>query len=233
MKNSFGKHFNIFFISKFIFSNLHIGGVKTLWNPKVKPFLKGFRNSFAVFKLEDSLLFFRVGIKFLSKLLISKKKILFLGTPNGLEKEFIQLCNSSGHYVLEKKSNGFFSNYPNFVNKNNITKLKFVEYPSLIFVFSLSDNYVLVKEASRLDIPVMAFVSSDDHFFGVDFPLPANINSFKGSLFCYNLFFFLFKFTPRSPTMVSNFSGNDSIKLSAFALRAALMISSSVASVLP
>lgn len=193
MKNHI-RQLEFFFINKYITYGLHLGVSQTFWKPQIKPFLKGFRNSFCILNPELSVLYFRRSIKFLVKILLLKKKILFIGTPLGLEREFVSLCSRHNHYVLDKDINGFFTNYYNSLKSVNCNKLKFVDYPSLIFVFSISKNSLLVEEAVKLDIPLMACLSSDDTLPNIDYPLPANVKSIKGSFFIYNLLFHLLNF---------------------------------------
>jgi ribosomal protein S2 len=188
----FGKELEFFFVKKFIFYRLHVGSQNTLWKPLIKPYIKGFRNQLSIFNVELSVLYFRRSLKFLLKLLMSKKKILFVGTPLGFEKEFKSLCSKYMHYTLDTDSFGAFSNYSNLIPYYTSKSQGFYEKPSLIFLFSLPSNSSFLSEISKLDIPVMSFVNSDDDLLGVDYILPGNIKTIKGSLFIYNFFNSLF-----------------------------------------
>lgn len=192
------KRFNIkqlesFFIHKYILYGLHIGKHKAFCKQQFKPYLRGFRNNFAIIKPEVSLVFFKRALKILTKILISRKKILFVGTPYGFDKEFVQLCLKYDHYVLENKSRGLFSNYQNFLKSCGSETPKFKEAPSVIFFFRLPKDDTFTREAVRLNIPLMAFVNTDDDLSGLDFPLPSSTDSVRGGLFIYNFFLQLFK----------------------------------------
>lgn len=191
MKN-YTNHLNDFLINKFLSLGLHIGNTRTFWKPENKIFLKGVRYKFCILDPTFTFLYFRRAIKYLLKVVRSNKKILFLGAPFGLEREFSLLCSKSNHFLLEKDTQGFFTNYNSIYSLNdNLPKMNYS--PSLIFVFSPSKNPLSIKEASKLNIPIMAFVSSDDNLLNIDFPIPANVKSQKGSFFLYNFFFHLFK----------------------------------------
>jgi ribosomal protein S2 len=180
---------NKFLFDKFFYYDLHIGGLKYFWNPEIKPYLLGFRNSFCIFNpymIHRSL---KHSTRFILKLIGSRKKILFLGCPKGLEKEFSFLCSMHGHYVVENYTDGFFSNI-----KSNI-KVRFSQDPpSLIFFFDLSAGQSSRKELFDLNIPVMAFVNCENDLYSIDYAIPANVNSLKGGIFAYNLFFHLFRY---------------------------------------
>jgi ribosomal protein S2 len=192
MKN-FREDLEVFFVKKYITHKLFVGDHANLCKSSVRPFVKGFRNKFSIIDIDLSILYFRKAIKFLLKVILSKKKILFIGAPLGFEKEFRKLCLSCNHYIIEDEYFGFFSNYRNLLQVYNKSILH--EKPSLIFIFSLPSDTSMYEEFSKLDVPIMGFISRDgDIRLGIDYLLPANIKNVKGSLFAYNFFFSLLTF---------------------------------------
>lgn len=177
---------NKFFLEKFLAYNLHNGSSQMVWDPTTKPYLQGIRHRFCILNLLDTQLYLRQALRFLKKLMSKRKKILFIGSPCGLEKEFSLLCSKKGHYWIENWSYGSFTN-------SESSSLKLEDRPSLLFIFDLSVYQKAKEESLRLDIPIMAFVNSDESLKNVDYPIPANIKSWKGGLFVYNLFFHLFQ----------------------------------------
>jgi ribosomal protein S2 len=192
MKDS-TKQLNNFLIQKFLSLGIHLGSKKTLWDPSTKVFLKGFRKNFCIIEPNLTFLYFRRAVIFLRELILSRKKILFLGTPIGLEKEFSQLCLKYNHFIVEKDIQGFFTNYNLIFQHNTKSIPKIKNRPALVFVFSPSENLISLKEILKLNFPIMGFVNSSDKALNLDFPIPGNINSQKGSFFLYNLFLHLFK----------------------------------------
>jgi len=174
-----------FLISKFISYGLHLGGLKALWNPQMVPYIVAFRNSFCILNLSLTHRCMRQAFRYLSKLLLSHKKILFVGGPKGLEKSISVLCQEKGHFHISNYTDGLFSNFQ--LNKD-LSKLSFKDSPSLIFFFDLSIKEKAKKDLFDLNIPIMAFVSSRDNISGIDYPIPANVNSLKGGIFVFNLF---------------------------------------------
>lgn len=183
---------NRFILEKFIQYGLHIGSLKSIWNPNFKPFLKGIRNNFCILNPSLTLLYLRRSLKILLKTHLSNKKILFIGAPVGLEKAFSLLCAKHKHYFLETVPYGFFTNYKNKIYPGFTKPVIIDERPHLIFIFDPSLNSYVFNEIKALDVPVVAFVSSEDDYTRIDYPIPANVRSQKGGLFAYNLFYYLF-----------------------------------------
>lgn len=186
------KTLNRFVLQKFIFFGLHLGSLKSLWNPQSKPFLQAFRNGFCILNPSLTFLYLRRVLKVLVRTHMSKKKILFVGGPVGLEREFSLLCKRNGHYFLGEVTDGFFSNYKNDASSSFSGSSVRIERPALIFLFDSSLNSVLFEEIKTLDIPFVSFVSTEDDYSLIDYPIPANIKSKKGALFVYNLFHHIF-----------------------------------------
>lgn len=186
------KTLNAFVLQKFITYGLHLGSLKTIWNPKFKPFLNGFRNNFCIINPNLTMLYLCRALKIVQKTHLANKKILFVGSPVGLEKEFSRLCKQNKHYFLEKATYGFFTNYQNKVSSglSNLPKLE--DQPSLIFLFDPSENSIIFEELRPFDIPVVSFISSEDDYSQVDYLIPANVKSQKGGLLTFNLFYHLF-----------------------------------------
>lgn len=185
------KIINKLLLDKFFFYGIHLGGLKSFWNPMIKPYLIGFRNNFCIFNLCLTQRSIKQGFRYLLKTILSSKKILFIGSPKGLEKDFSQLCKKYGHYYIDIYTDGFFSN---FQSNKAMNKCFSETPPSLIFFFDASVKQKARKELFNLNVPIMAFVNSENDVIGIDYPIPANINSLKGSVFIYNLFYRLFLF---------------------------------------
>lgn len=186
------KKVNKFLLNKFMQYGLHVGGIKRFFNPKAKVYLIGFRNNFGILDLRLTNFSIRRVLKLLYKVVASKKKILFIGNPMGLEKNFSILCRKCGHYYLEDLTDGFFTNFGN-TNSDVLN----MERPSLIFFFNTLEYSKVKDYILSLNIPVLACVSTNDNLDGIDYPIPANIQSWKGSVFIYNMFFYLLLFTSR------------------------------------
>lgn len=191
MKNK--KKINKFLLNKFIQYGLHIGGVKRFFNPKSKVYLIGSRNNFGILDLSLTHSNIRRVFKLLYMVVLSNKKILFVGSPVGLEKNFSTLCKKYGHYYLDNLTDGFFTNFGN----TNLKILDIRQRPSLIFFFDTLKYQKVRKDVLMLNIPVLSFVNTNDDLAGIDYPIPANVSSWKGGIFIYNILSYLLLFTDR------------------------------------
>ena len=187
MKNK-NKNINKFLLHKFVHYGLHVGGLKAFWNPKMKVYITGFRNHFGIFDLNVTHRNIRQALKLIYKVILSNKRILFIGGPFGLEKSFSTLCKKHGHYYLDNFTDGFFTNFRKG-EKDLLQINSLEERPSLIFFFDVSKNEKSKKDILHLNIPILAFVSTNDNLEAIDYPIPANVNSWKGGLFIYNLLY--------------------------------------------
>lgn len=186
-----------FLYAKFVQYGLHVGGLKVFWNPKVKVYVAGFRNGFGILDLNVTHRNMRQALKFLSKLVISKKKILFIGGPVGLERNFSILCKKYNHYHVDHFTDGFFTNFRK--SENNVLHINSLEdRPSLVFFFDISKNEKVKNDILRLNIPIMAFVNTKDALAGIDYPIPANVQSWKGGIFLYNLIYSMLAFKTKN-----------------------------------
>lgn len=192
LMKDFQKNLYQFVTQKFLFYGLHLGSLKLKWNPKFKPFLTAFRHKLCLINLDYTLYFLKHAVKILLKTIVADKKILFIGSPVGIEKEFSTLCKKNNHYFLERGLYGFFSDYKKKYYVGSGLSSKIVESPALIVLFDPLPNYMAVEELKFLDIPLVAFISSDEDYSLIDYPVPANIKTQKGGLFVYNLFYHLF-----------------------------------------
>lgn len=69
----------------------------------------------------------------------------------------------------------------------NQPKLKFQKRPDLIIVCQPEENYTLIREASRLKIPVLAFVDSNSSLNHITYPIPVNTENHNWIYYCLNL----------------------------------------------
>lgn len=103
---------------------------------------------------------------------------------NNLEKlkvhspRFVKMKNAFPG-LIETNSLGI-----DFINQ---PKLKFKKRPDLIIVCQPEENYTLIREASRLKIPVLAFVDSNSSLNHITYPIPVNTENHNWIYYCLNL----------------------------------------------
>lgn len=181
------KIFNKFLIEKFVFFGLHLASFQTYFDSSLRPYVCGARKKMIFFDLKKIFLSLRIAFHFLTKVNLSGKKILFVGCPSVIEKEFSLLCCKHGHFYLGSWTQGFLKK----LKKSSLREPN--GFPAVIVVFSPSCFQQVIEETSYYDIPIIAFVKGNDCPMKIDYPIYGNFTSPKGGQFLVNLFqqFFL------------------------------------------
>jgi len=66
-------------------------------------------------------------------------------------------------------------------------QLKFRQRPDLLIVCRPQENFLLLREAFRLQIPVLAFVDSNTSLDYITFPIPVNTENHEWMYYSLNL----------------------------------------------
>lgn len=153
-------------------------------------------------------LYFKQALKIIYLYHLNYRKILFIGFPLINKKKFIKIMKSTNHCFIPETLwiNGFFSNKfsveKNYINKKNLydinkkknTKLKKFNYlfnvkinPDLIVLFQKNLNINMVKECSKLKIPIVSFGNCFS-IQKISYEIPGNYNyRLKRLIIIYNL----------------------------------------------
>lgn len=91
---------------------LHLGHIKSKWNPKMAPYVFTVRNGVRILDLEKTMVKFEEMLDFLKKSVSEGKKILFVGT-RFQDKDIIkELAEKTGMpYVNNRWVGGLFTNF--------------------------------------------------------------------------------------------------------------------------
>jgi small subunit ribosomal protein S2 len=189
--------------------NSHIGATLSKRNPKVDEYLLGFDiNNDTFFNLEKVIISLKRALSFLKCVSNKNEQILFIGTNNktqGITKILGETLNQP--YVSGRWVKGLLTNWENisssiklydlFFKKLSLSKKKksnlnsslgglknLKTLPTAIVILDLKSDQEVVKEASRLNIPVIALLDNINSIDidQIDFPIIIN-TSFPLSLF--------------------------------------------------
>lgn len=82
------------------------------------------------------------------------------------------------------------SAYPGFIHhQGEALFLKFKKKPDLLFIVDPNKNQSVLQEASRLHIPVIAFVDSNTDTRLIPYPIPLNTETLFWTQYCFSLFY--------------------------------------------
>tara|TARA_B110001450_G_scaffold228460_1_gene228454 strand:- start:11228 stop:11920 length:693 start_codon:yes stop_codon:yes gene_type:complete len=194
--------------------NSHIGATLSKRNPKLDEYLLGFDiNNDTFFNLEKMIIILRRALSFLKCVSNNKGQILFVGTNSKtqvLTKTLGQTLNQP--YVSGRWVKGLLTNWENisssiklydlFLKKLSLSKKKksnlesslgglktLKALPAAIVILDLKSDQEVVKEASRLGIPVIALLDNTNsiNIDQIDFPIIINTSSHLSIFFISSL----------------------------------------------
>src|SRR3989344_1251737 len=165
-------------------AGVHFGHQARFWNPKMAPFLFGQRNKIHIINLEQTLPLYHDAINFVSKLSARKGKILFVGTKRAAQS-IIRLKD-----LEAQKLDGTLDRIgkkEQLIRRRELEKLEktlsgikdMPGLPDALFVIVVGYEYIAVKEAQKLGIPVVGVVDSNNSPDGIDYIVPGNDDAIR------------------------------------------------------
>lgn len=193
---------------------MHFGRKKSIFNPKMKPFVYLLRDNIYIIDLIKTREGIVLAVDFLKKQLEEHKTILFVGISKqsadlvqnlaeGLNMPYVinrwlggtltnfKTINARVHYLenLEKEfSTGGFDQYTKkekLMKEKELGKLrekfggltKMSRLPDAIFVSSVKESLLAIREAQAMRIKVTGIVNTESDPNQIDFPIAANDNA--------------------------------------------------------
>ena len=93
-------------------AGVHFGHQITRWNPKMKPYIYGARNRIHILDLQKTLKKFREAEKFIAKIAVEGKKILFVATKRQAQEVIAAEATRAGmYYVNQRWLGGTLTNF--------------------------------------------------------------------------------------------------------------------------
>lgn len=183
---------------------VHYGLSKKDHHQSMIKYLDGYRNNIGIFNLKILLQSFRIFSHLLSQG-SSVGPILFVTKNKFLGYKLEHLARKYGHYYTTGKwINGLLTNFGD-IKKNmihvygaNFKRRKRVlvntlgissmnQLPTLIVMIGMQGNNVALKEANKMNIPVLGFASGRENSSRTTHCIPSNLNSEKALYFYYHL----------------------------------------------
>jgi len=198
-------------------SGVHFGHNVRRWNPKMKEYIFGVRNSIHIFDLRITLELLNAALTKIHQTVSKSGKILFVGTKkqcSEVVKELAMLNNN--FYVNKRWLGGTLTNWKTISNSikrleeielflkdndlsKNLSKKELLDIsrekqklelniggirtlngkPDLLIVFDVIKDKIAVKEATKLNIPVVAIVDSNADPENIDYIIPGNDDALR------------------------------------------------------
>ena len=157
-------------------------------------FLYKLRNIVWIINIFKTILFLKIVLRFLRFVINNGFPVWFVNLEVTREALFRNFANYCGEFYCTKSwIRGFLSNFKSiqdsmnrFILKKYIVKSTIKSYfanywcitrytwPRGIFLSNIKSNYIIAKEAGRLNLPMIAVVDTNVKNFLFNFPIPAN-----------------------------------------------------------
>ena len=208
-------------IKQLLEAGVHLGHKTFRWNPKMKPYIFGSKNSIHIIDLVKTLEMTNVALQEIHKCIAAGGKILFVSTKKQATETISDLAkDTSQFYVNHRWLGGMLTNWKTISNsikrykslteelkkenkgftKKEILKMgterdkldrslggiaDMKKVPNMIFIIDTNIESLAVKEAMKLQIPIVAIIDTNSDPTGINYPIPGNDDARRAiNLYC-------------------------------------------------
>ena len=208
-------------IEQLLEAGVHLGHKTLRWNPKMKKYIFGRRDSIHIIDLTQTVELLKQALSKVHETISNKGKVLFVSTKKQASETIAKLANETGqYYVNHRWLGGMLTNWGTI--SNSIKKLEYLtknlnsenrgftkkellkmgtqrdklqlslggikdmkKTPDLIFVIDTNYESLAIKEAIKLNIPIIAILDTNSDPENIDFPIPGNDDARRAiDLYC-------------------------------------------------
>ena len=208
-------------IQQLLEAGVHLGHKTLRWNPKMKKYIFGKRDSIHIIDLTQTLDLINVALEKIFETIKNNGKILFISTKKQAAEAISDLAkDTSQFYVNYRWLGGMLTNWGTI--SNSIKKLEKInldlasenrgftkkellkmsiqrdklqrslggisamkKVPDLVFIIDTNYEALAIKEAIKLNIPIIAILDTNSNPDGIDFPVPGNDDARRSiDLYC-------------------------------------------------
>tara|TARA_Y100001970_G_scaffold284531_1_gene402088 strand:- start:4140 stop:4937 length:798 start_codon:yes stop_codon:yes gene_type:complete len=208
-------------IKELLEAGVHLGHKTLRWNPRMKKFIFGEKNSIHIIDLTQTVVLIKNAMKEVHKCIASGGKILIVSTKKQAAETVLKIAKETDQfYVNYRWLGGMLTNWKTI--QNSIKRLKKLEkdlskedigftkkeilklgkekdklnrslggisnmnkVPEMIFIIDTNMESLAVKEAIKLNIPIVGILDSNSDPTGINFPIPGNDDARRSiDLYC-------------------------------------------------
>ena len=208
-------------IEQLLEAGVHLGHKTLRWNPKMKKYIFGRRDSIHIIDLTQTIELIKIALEKVHETILNRGKILFVSTKKQASDNIANLAKETDqYYVNHRWLGGMLTNWGtisnsirklDILNKNltsenrGFTKKELLKMgtqrdklqrslggikdmkktPDLIFVIDTNYESLAIKEAIKLNIPIIAILDTNSDPENIDFPIPGNDDARRSiELYC-------------------------------------------------
>tara|TARA_Y100001970_G_scaffold250005_1_gene321177 strand:- start:9158 stop:9955 length:798 start_codon:yes stop_codon:yes gene_type:complete len=208
-------------IKQLLEAGVHLGHKTLRWNPRMKQFIYGEKNSIHIIDLTQTVVLIKNAMKEVHKCVSSGGKILIVSTKKQAAETVLKIATETEQfYVNYRWLGGMLTNWKTI--QNSIKRLKKLDselskedigftkkeilklgkerdklkrslggiatmnkVPEMIFIIDTNMESLAVKEAIKLNIPIVAILDSNSDPTGINHPIPGNDDARRSiDLYC-------------------------------------------------
>ena len=208
-------------IKQLLEAGVHLGHKTLRWNPKMKSFIFGEKNSIHILDLTQTVTLIKKAMAEVHKCIAGGGKILIVSTKKQASETVLKVASETNQfYVNYRWLGGMLTNWKTIQNsikrlkkldidlsKEDIgfTKKEILKFgkerdklkrslggisemnkvPDMLFIIDTNVESLAVKEALKLNIPIVAILDSNSDPTGINFPIPGNDDARRSiNLYC-------------------------------------------------
>src|SRR5512136_155269 len=184
-------------------AGVHFGHQAHRWNPKMAPFIYGSRNKIHILDLTQTVPMLHQALVKVSDTVAGGGRVLFVATKRQASDGIAEAAKRSAQYFINHRwLGGTLTNWKTI--SQSIRRLRQLDdiladpqgrtkkevlnvtrerekldkdmggTPDLLFVIDTNKESIAIKEAKKLNIPIVAIVDTNCDPDGIDFPIPGN-----------------------------------------------------------
>ncbi len=208
-------------IQQLLEAGVHLGHKTLRWNPKMKKYIFGKRDSIHIIDLTQTLELINVALEKIFHTIKNNGKVLFISTKKQASEAISDLAKDTNQYYVNYRwLGGMLTNWGTI--SNSIKKLEKINLdlvsenrgftkkellkmsiqrdklqrslggisnmkniPDLVFIIDTNYESLAIKEAIKLNIPIIAILDTNSNPDGIDFPVPGNDDARRSiDLYC-------------------------------------------------
>ena len=208
-------------IEQLLEAGVHLGHKTLRWNPKMKKYIFGRRDSIHIIDLTQTVELIKIALEKVHNTISNRGKILFVSTKKQASESIASLAKDTDqYYVNHRWLGGMLTNWGTIsnsikkleeLNRNlssenrGFTKKELLKMgtqrdklqrslggikdmkktPDLIFVIDTNYESLAIKEAIKLNIPIIAILDTNSDPENIDVPIPGNDDARRSiELYC-------------------------------------------------
>ena len=208
-------------IKQLLEAGVHLGHKTLRWNPKMKQYIFGEKNSIHIIDLTQTEVFLKNALLEVHKCISSGGKILIVSTKKQASEQVSNLAKETDQFFVNYRwLGGMLTNWNTIQNsikrmklldtqlskddigftKKEILKLgkerdklkrslggiaEMKKVPQMIFIIDTNIESLAVKEALKLNIPIIAILDTNSDPTDIQFPIPGNDDARRSiNLYC-------------------------------------------------